>query len=335
MDTISVIVPVYNIQNYIKRCVESIVNQTFTKLQIILVDDGSTDESGKICDEMAASDTRIEVFHKSNGGLSDARNFGLERARGEYVAFVDGDDYIDSDMYESLYKEIVSTAADIASCGYYEVFDDKIYTKCCVKETIVLDKIRAYETLFSRGGLLGCSSCNKLFRKNIFDDIKYKVGIQSEDLELIYRILDKTQTVVCVDAVKYHYVHRENSITTSAFNKRSMDVIYTSEKMIQFVHLNYPEIIKQAYAYQVMWLIGGLKSIYETENRSEFSTEESYIKMLIRKNWKWYVRNSYIYWAEYILLWAALLNLYKPVQTLLSRCVMLYHRILKRRKSKL
>lgn len=328
MDIISVIVPVYNIQNYIKRCVESIVNQTFTNLQIILVDDGSTDESGKICDEMAASDTRIEVFHKSNGGLSDARNFGLERARGKYIAFVDGDDYIDSDMYESLYKAIVTNAADIASCGYYEVFDDKTYTMCCAKETVVLDRVKAYEALFSRGAILGCTNVNKLFRENVFDNIRYKVGIQSEDLELLYRILDKVKLVVCIDVAKYYYVHRENSITTSGFSKRRMDVIYTSEEMMQFIHMNYPNIMKQAYAYQVMWLIGGLKSICEADNRKEFLGEERYIKKIIRKNYRWYLKNPYIYWGEYILLQAVMLNAFKPVQYLLNICARMYHKII-------
>ena len=329
MDLISVIVPVYNIEKYIRRCVESIIGQSYSNLQIILVDDGSDDESGKICDEIAKSDERVEVFHKSNGGASDARNFGLEKAQGEYIAFVDGDDYIESDMYECLYKAIVESASDMASCGFYEVFGDKTYMRCCTEETIVLDKIEAYEALLSRRSLLGCSNCNKLFSRRVFEGIRYKVGIQGEDLELIYRVLGGVQSVVCIDVAKYHYIHRKNSTTTSAFNERSMDIIYISEEIMQFIHSNYPEIAKQAYAYQVMWLIGGMKTLYEAENRDEFSDEEHYIKTIIKNNFRWYVNNSHIYWGEYILLWAAVLNIYGPVQWLLNKCVQFYHGIRK------
>ena len=121
-EKISIIVPVYNVEKYLKKCIDSIVNQTYKNLEIILVDDGATDRSGEICDELAKLDNRIKVYHKKNGGLSDARNYGVERATGSYVGFVDSDDYIDAEMYEKLYEAITKEAADVAECNLKIVY---------------------------------------------------------------------------------------------------------------------------------------------------------------------------------------------------------------------
>ena len=125
-ELISVIVPVYNVEQYLKKCVDSIVNQTYKNLEIILVDDGATDSSGEICDELEKLDNRIKVYHKENGGLSDARNYGVERATGSYVGFVDSDDYIDAEMYEKLYDAITKEAADVAECNLKIVYPERV-----------------------------------------------------------------------------------------------------------------------------------------------------------------------------------------------------------------
>lgn len=128
MPTISVIVPVYKVEPYIRKCVDSILGQTFSDIQVILVDDGSPDQCGKICDEYAKQDNRVEVIHKENGGLSDARNAGIPYAKGEYIIFLDSDDYIENDMFEYMYTRIKDSGADMATCGLYEVYKDRIET---------------------------------------------------------------------------------------------------------------------------------------------------------------------------------------------------------------
>ena len=125
-ERISVVVPVYNVEQYLEKCVNSIINQTYKNLEIILVDDGATDKSGKLCDELAKLDNRIMAYHKKNGGLSDARNYGVERATGDYIGFVDGDDYIDAEMYEKLYEAIKKENVDVAECNLKIIYSDRV-----------------------------------------------------------------------------------------------------------------------------------------------------------------------------------------------------------------
>jgi len=140
-EQISIVVPVYNVEQYLEKCVNSIINQTYKNLEIILIDDGATDSSGKLCDELAKIDNRIKVYHKENGGLSDARNYGVERATGDYIGFVDSDDCIDSEMYEKLYEAIRKENVDVAECNLKiiypdreELFTEQNYYNVCTKQ---------------------------------------------------------------------------------------------------------------------------------------------------------------------------------------------------------
>ncbi|EGP5489252.1 glycosyltransferase, partial [Enterococcus faecium] len=142
MCEISIIVPVYKVEPYLRKCVDSILAQTFTDFEVILVDDGSPDNSGKICDEYASKDSRVRVIHKKNGGLSSARNAGIDVARGKYLGFVDSDDYIEKDMYELLYDNIVKEQADLSICGIYDIYAGK-KVKILPEEYKVLDKVSA------------------------------------------------------------------------------------------------------------------------------------------------------------------------------------------------
>ncbi|MBQ9991389.1 MAG: glycosyltransferase [Lachnospiraceae bacterium] len=330
MDLISVIVPVYNIDKYIRRCVESIVKQTYQNLQIILVDDGSTDQSGKICDELARCDTRIMVIHQKNNGASGARNAGILHAEGRYIGFVDGDDYIEKEMYECLYSAAIAHKADIASCGYYEETGDQIEIMCCSASTIALKKEEAYRALFERKSSIGCSCCNKLFDRTLFEKEIFTVGIQGEDIELLYRILHHIKRVVCVNTVGYHYAHREGSTTTCPFNIRYMDVVNISEKIIQFIRDNYPELLLEAYAYQLPWIIGGIIGINESPERKKYSKEKKYLARIIRKRLKIYFKCRNIYLGSWIMLWGAVLNISLPVQKCLNIGVKVYQNTLKK-----
>lgn len=187
---VSVIVPVYNVEKYIDKCIESIQKQTLDNIEIILVDDGSTDLSGKKCDAYL-TDNRIKVIHKKNGGISEARNFGIRAATAPYVGFVDSDDYIAVDMYEVLYKRITEENADIAFCGMYDCYANR--TKPSYEKTegkFVTDAEEAIK-LVMHGKMASVTAVNKLYKKKLLDENCFLVGKTSEDAHFIIPFLTK------------------------------------------------------------------------------------------------------------------------------------------------
>ena len=189
-EKISVIVPVYNVEQYLERCVDSIINQTYTNLEIILVNDGSTDNSGKLCDELAKKDERIRVIHKENGGLSDARNRGIDEAESDLVGFIDSDDYIDSDMYEVLLKNLNNTDADLSMCALYDVYNNTPEAQVANKETWELSSEQAIKMVME-AKILSVTAVNKLYRKSLFSDLKFEVGKIAEDAFIMVKLLLK------------------------------------------------------------------------------------------------------------------------------------------------
>lgn len=225
---ISVIVPIYKVEKYLPHCIDSIMNQTFTDLEIILVDDGSPDNCGKICDEYAAKDSRIRVIHKENGGLSDARNAGISIAKGKYVGFVDSDDFIESQMYEVLYNMIIRDCSDIAICGVYHHFKAGKYPHYSPKECYVCDGKEAF-VLSLEGKKVIVSACSKLYQKNVFDNICFRTGKTYEDAFFLSSLLLPDIKVSITTTSYYNYCHRNNSITTVGFSPKTMDVIEAYE----------------------------------------------------------------------------------------------------------
>ncbi len=215
---LSVIVPVYNVENYLKRCVDSIIGQTYKNLEILLIDDGSTDSSGILCDEIAKSDQRIRVIHKQNGGLSDARNAGIDAAKGEYISFIDSDDFIDTDMLELLYRNIVNDEADIAVCGIYDYYDKqqpKVFEN--IEHKVLSCKEAIYMILDSR--IISVNAVNKLYKKELFKgDLRFRKGKIAEDAFIAVDLFKRAHRISYTSEQKYYYWHRPNSITTLKFN---------------------------------------------------------------------------------------------------------------------
>lgn len=211
---ISVIVPVYKVEPYLRKCLDSIVNQTYRNLEIILVDDGSPDNCGAICDEYAARDGRIQVIHQANGGVSAARNSGLAEATGDWVGWVDSDDWIEPDMYEYMLKNVLEQNADIAVCGRIEWYPDK---NCfwVWEDTQVLDTEQALEKLLENK-LMGNYLCDKLWRRGLFQGIVFPIGRTFEDIAIAHRLFLRAKCVVCLPKAKYNYLQHPESIVANA-----------------------------------------------------------------------------------------------------------------------
>ena len=213
---ISVIVPVYNVQQYLEKCVKSLLQQTYKKIEIILVDDGSTDQSGILCDEMAEKDERIFVIHKKNGGLSDARNAGIDRATGEYLYFLDSDDYIAKNTLQKLYDKIKQEKADLAFGGI--AFIDE--TGHMIKETLpsskgeeVWDEEQFWQNRYMDiDNICSIIACNKLYHRHLFATERYDVGKLHEDEYICHRIISQCSKIAIVNEVLYYYLQRSSSI---------------------------------------------------------------------------------------------------------------------------
>ena len=241
---ISVIVPVYNIEEYIEKCILSIIKQTYRDLEIILVDDGSSDSSGKICDKYAEKDNRIIVIHKDNGGLSDARNCALDIAKGEYIGFVDGDDWIHSQMYEILIYAIEKHNAGISSCCFThnEKEMNNKYTLSGIK-TFLFSKTDC----FIDTGKTLVTACNKLYKKSVFDHVRYPLGMLHEDEYIFAETLYWAETVATVDLPLYFYSQREGSIVSRMNLKRLNDCLEAFEHRVEYVEqVKWDEVIRNA-----------------------------------------------------------------------------------------
>lgn len=236
---ISIIVPVYNVEDYIEKCIKSILNQVFTEFELILVDDGSTDNSGNICDKYAEKDNRIIVIHKENGGISSARNIGLNIAKGEYIAFVDSDDYINKNMYHTLYNLIIKTQSDIAMCNYKTISkdeevnlnEDQIINSHDIK---CINNIQYLNNLYGKDKVKYIVMWNKLYKNEIFRKLRFKDSRIEEDEFIIHHVLYLSDKIVYIDKNYYYYMQRNNSIVGSKYNLKRLDKIYALEDRIEF-----------------------------------------------------------------------------------------------------
>ena len=216
---ISVIIPVYMVENYLDRCVRSVVSQTYRNLEILLIDDGSPDRCGSICDEWAKRDGRIHVIHKKNGGLSDARNTGIDTSKGSYLAFVDSDDSISPDMLHHLYEAIQREHADMSICSYRYVDENGSVILKTIHDSPIRNEMltgeEAIQRLCSPFYWYYVTTWNKLYRADLFSDIRFPVGKIREDEFVAHRLLGKCERIVCIPCKEYDYLQRDGSIMSS------------------------------------------------------------------------------------------------------------------------
>jgi glycosyltransferase involved in cell wall biosynthesis len=232
---ISVIVPVYNVEQYLDKCLESIVNQTYRNLEILLVDDGSPDNCPTMCDEWADKDLRVKVIHKKNGGLSSARNTGLDHCSGEYVGFIDSDDWIDLRFFETLYTNLEEDGSDISVVGVWKVFEtyQKSQTEKFSRTTFTGEEA-LHNFLYFKNNLAG-GVTDKIFKTELFDKVRFPEGLQAEDRYVHAVIYSRIQKLSFDPVPMYYYLTRENSICTSDLNPHTFDRIKIVEMICEYL----------------------------------------------------------------------------------------------------
>lgn len=289
-ELISIIVPIYNVEKYLKKCVNSILSQTYKNLEVILINDGSIDNCAKICDDFSKLDNRIVVIHKKNEGLAEARNIGLNIAKGKYIGFIDSDDYIEKDMFEKLYTNIIEYNADISICNIMEEKEDGEFIRSYInKDTGILqfNKIEALKNLII-DRIITNHACNKLYKKALFNNIKYPYKRKMEDMATTYKLFDLANKVVVDSSIGYHYIQRENSIMGNINRELIEHYELAVKEKDEYLLDKYPELkesieiekinsIKTLFYYAVF---ADLKDIYDSEKYKTFLIEyrENYKK---------------------------------------------------------
>lgn len=285
-DKISVIIPVYNVERFLKECVESVLNQSYSNFEIILVDDGSTDNSGVICDDFAKLDSRIIVVHKKNGGLSDARNIGLSYATGLYITFIDSDDSVDHLYLELLLGLICKYDADVSACREYSVTSNKneqesvaVFTPFLAIESMLLEQY------------ITPSACGKLYRLEFFKDISFPVGMLFEDFATTYKIFFKSRKIVQTNKKLYYYRPNPKGIMRSDFSEKYMDILTVHEMMIDFLNREIPELVNIAKARKARFSF--LMLIKYSTSRCCQNKYKKVLMAEMRSNFKYFIRSNY------------------------------------------
>lgn len=320
---ISVIVPVYNVEQFLPRCVDSILAQTYQNLEIILVDDGARDASGRICDEYAAKDTRIRVIHKENGGLSSARNAGIDAARGEYLAFVDSDDWIEPDTYQHMLERMVQYGVKLVCAGRYDVngkTGEKTLGLCPKQETCI-----TAEEMLGRIFLWdGCDSSawDKLYHRSLFAEFRYPVGKICEDVATTYKIVLLAGQAVLCDKPVYNYYHRPGSITTEkTITEKSFHFSQHTAVIYPEIREKHPVIEPQACYFRVRSLSHILLLLEQAgaDVRENFSEEYLEARKALKEHTGFILRSPYFGKKERITNLLLILGVYRQLRPIFHR----------------
>lgn len=284
---LSIIVPVHNLEKYLNHCIDSILNQTFTDFELILINDGSIDASASICEAYAQKDSRVRVIHQNYQGVSGARNAGVRAVRGEYVGFIDGDDYVKENMLEVLYGLAVRTKSDISICKLGREIEGKVINEdndaIYSKE---MDNLTAMRELF-KGELYRFSLCNKLFKKSCFTGIRFPEGRIHEDLSTTYRLFARSEKAVFTNYTGYIYVKRQNSILTSRYSEKRLDALTGWKEILIFMKNQYPLLYKETVAGFGYWSVDNLYYVLnqvgnQTEKKKYLSSIQSGVRHYYR-----------------------------------------------------
>lgn len=300
MPRLSVIVPVYKVEKYIHKCVDSILNQTFKDFELILIDDGSPDNCGEICDEYAKKDSRVRVIHKENGGQSSARNRGLDIAKGEIIGFVDSDDDIEVNMYKNLIDYMDREKLDIVFCDVYLVRGDRVREQSMYSENKVLNNIQGLkDNLICK---IDNAVWNKIYKKTIFNNLRFTEGIVYEDVRIMYKVFSKSQKSGYLKQSLYYYYKRPNSTIAQSFNSKSRyDCFGGYKERLEFSIQENLDCVEKCRVLAVETALATLTAFY-ANHEPKNSVRYLYLVDFLNKNGK-YVANN-LSFKNKVLLWS-------------------------------
>lgn len=299
---ISVIVPVFKVEPWLERCVDSIRNQTYQNLEIILVDDGSPDKCGEMCDRFAQEDSRIRVIHRENGGLSAARNSGLDACQGEYIGFVDSDDAIHPEMYSRLYADICTHKTRLAFCQPLMCEDGCFSFPPADSPVVCFSKNEALRKSLKE--IIWFSAWTKLYHRSLFDDIRYPQGRTNEDYPVTIRIFDRCDHVAVDLNRLYAYCKRRGSITTTSSYQNAFDQITSAEEVLKYIKETHPELAGLASRILLSACVGFLLKTDDVYV-NEFEARRNDVFEIIRKYYPEETKNQYLGLSQKALLTAA------------------------------
>ena len=301
---ISVIIPIYNVEKYLDKCIQSIVDQTYKNLEIILVDDGSPDNCPKICDEWAGKDKRIKVIHKPNGGVSSARNFGLDAANGKYIGFVDADDIIDVTMYEKLYNSLELNNADISMCSYKHIYEDgaeinlienniqKVNGVNIIKYFLTTGTISKNNIIYT-DNIMG-SVCRTLIKKEVINDTRFSKLSIMEDLLFLINIIDKNIKIAVVNESLYKYLQRDSSAVHN-FNSNKIEQRYIAFKNILNSVKNKvdEDVVKGFKFYNYASLVNEMLKNDQKKLLQQYLKDDFFVGLNTKENYNIEKKNAY------------------------------------------
>lgn len=290
--TISIVIPVYNVQDYIKKCLDTILSQTFSDLEIILVDDGSTDLSGRICDYYSENDKRIKVIHTANGGQSEARNVGIKNATSEWITFIDSDDYVSSDYIEYLYNLIQVHNADISIASFTYITPKKIIKHGNGEVALMDAKTAIRRMLLNEGFDMGV--WGKMYRTEYFNKYKFVSGKLFEDSLITYQIFSEASTIVFGAKDIYFYVNRKNSTVNGTFNIKKFDLIEMNEEASKFIKHKFPDLSSEAHRRMIWAYFSTLNQVLSSTNEHDIDLYAPQLVAYLLKQDKFIKRNTFI-----------------------------------------
>jgi glycosyltransferase involved in cell wall biosynthesis len=269
-------------EKYLEKCLNSIKNQTYKNLQIILVNDGSVDKSELICKNYCLKDNRFSLISQKNAGLSSARNLGLTIAKGEYIGFIDSDDYVESDMYERLLEGCIANKSKISMCGRINIYNNKIKENFVLKKGYLWNNTDAIKRIINWKNI-DVSVCDKLFHRSLFKEIRFPVGKYNEDIFVTPKLIHLSGSIFHIGSSKYYYIHRQGSISSQFFNPKKFDLLIAIEDFRSFLLHHYKNLNKHYYYYEFLNLLYLIQILTINQQIKKYKPQYNTIKKKLLK----------------------------------------------------
>lgn len=317
---LTVIVPVYNVERYLRECIDSLLCQTYSNLEIILSDDGSKDGSAAICEEYAARDSRVKVIHKENGGCASARNAALNIARGEYITFADSDDWLASDAYEAMMALIEKYNVKLVCAGRFDVTDGATEKGLCPVKEAVISGMELAKRIFLWDNA-DSSPCDKIFHRSIFRELRFPEGVSCDDIAVVYKTAIQAGEAAMLPRPVYYYRHRSGSITTSSLSANSFHFSMLTARIYADVRENYPELLPQAKylrARSILHILLNLE-VGREEDRQRFAQQYRDAQKALSEHLLFILTCGHFGLRQKVTALLLALRIYRPLRGLIHR----------------